>query len=308
MVALVSTAVRLSHSGASTRSTSIGATSRRGADGGAGDEGHEARAHGEALVEVLGEGGGGLLGPHLALVRLAHAGVDGAQAGLHLVDATAAEHQRVRDVDRQGIGQALAQAGLERRSERLSSSFEQAGPVGGEHGPDEAGEGREPPGAERQPRRRRDDVFELVRLVEDDHVVLGQEGLAPGEVEPVEVGVDDHQVGGLGPPACHLGEARLAERAAGGAGALLARHAHRLPGPRVHRPRQLGLVAGRRRRGPGGEPGQLTSQDRPGRRARRRARGRPGRRHPWPPAGAAGRRSSSGPSAPPRRRRGRGAR
>ena len=150
-----------------------------------------------------------------------------------------------------GSGSRWPRRGWSAAASAVAGLFEQAGPVGGEHGPDDAGEGREPPGAERQPRRRRDDVFELVRLVEHDHVVLGQEGLAPGEVQSVEVGVDDHQRRRPGPAGRrHLGEARLAERAAGGAGALVARHAHRLPGPRVHRPRQLGLVAGRRRRGP----------------------------------------------------------
>ena len=121
-------------------------------------------------------------------------GVDGAQAGQHLVDAAAGEHQRVHDRrPAAGSGRRWPRRGWSAAASASPAPFEQSGPVGGEHGPDEAGEGREPAGAERQPGRRRDDVFELVRLVEDDHVVLGQERLAAGEVQPVEVGVDDHE-------------------------------------------------------------------------------------------------------------------
>ena len=56
-------------------------------------------------------------------------------------------------------------------------------------------------GADRQASRGRDDVLELVGLVEHHDVVLGQQRPSAGEVEAVEVGVDDHDVGTLrGPP------------------------------------------------------------------------------------------------------------
>ena len=65
-----------------------------------------------------------------------------------------------------------------------------------------------------------DGVLELVGLVDDDHVVLGQHRAAGGEVQPVEVGVDDDDVGVGGRPPGLLGEAVVALRALAGAGAL----------------------------------------------------------------------------------------
>ena len=70
-------------------------------------------------------------------------------------------------------------------------------------------------GADRQAGGGRDDVLELVGLVDHDDVVLGQQRLAAGEVEAVEVGVDDHDVGSLGGPPGRLGEARLARAGSG---------------------------------------------------------------------------------------------
>ena len=153
MVALVSTAVRLSHSGASTRSTSIGATSRRGAEAvpatKATKPGRTARLASRCSVRVVAA----FWARTLRWFASPSAGVDGAQAGLHLVDAAAGQHQRVRDGDRQGIGQALAAGGARSAAARPSPACSsRRGPSVGEHGPDEAGEGREPAGAERRPR------------------------------------------------------------------------------------------------------------------------------------------------------------
>ena len=88
------------------------------------------------------------------------------------------------------------------------------------------------------------DVLEHVGLVEHDDVVLGQDHAAAADVEAVEVGVDDDDVGGRGPPPGLLGEARLAERAAIGAGALVAADAHRSPRGVRRGPVELGAVAG----------------------------------------------------------------
>ena len=87
-------------------------------------------------------------------------------------------------------------------------------------------------------------VLEHVGLVEHDDVVLGQDHAAAADVEAVEVGVDDDDVGGLGSAPGLLGEARLAERAAVGARALVAADAHHPPHRVGRRPVELGAVAG----------------------------------------------------------------
>ena len=46
---------------------------------------------------------------------------------------------------------------------------------------------------------RRHDLFELVGLVEDDHVVLGQHHAAAGQMRPVEMRIDHHDVGHRSP-------------------------------------------------------------------------------------------------------------
>ncbi len=101
------------------------------------------------------------------------------------------------------------------------------------------------------------DVLEPVRLVEHDDVVLGEERAACTDVQSVEVRVDDDHVGDCGTAAGQLGEARLAHRAAVGAGALVAadgdRSHHRVAGSEV----QLGDVAGRCRRHPLGDALQI---------------------------------------------------
>ena len=72
-------------------------------------------------------------------------------------------------------------------------------------------------------------VLEDVGLVEHHDVVLGEDHPAAAHVQAVEVGVDDDDVGDRGRAARLLGEARLAERAAIRARALVAADADRAP-------------------------------------------------------------------------------
>ena len=104
------------------------------------------------------------------------------------------------------------------------------------------------------------DVLEHVGLVEHHDVVLGQDHAAAADVQPVEVGVDDDDVGRRGPPAGLLGEARLAERAAVGARALVAADADRPPRRVRRRPVELGGVAAVAGAGPLGDAADLRSR------------------------------------------------
>ena len=63
------------------------------------------------------------------------------------------------------------------------------------------------PGRDLDAEAGRHHLFELVRLVEDDDVVLGQHDPPAGQVGPVEVGVDHDDVGRGRPVAGRLGEA-----------------------------------------------------------------------------------------------------
>ena len=113
-----------------------------------------------------------------------------------------------------------------------------------------AAEGDEAAGADLHAQRRAHDVLEAVGLVEHDDVVFGKDRPAGRDVEAVEVRVDDDDVGDRRSSSRQLGEARLAHRAAAGAGALVAadgdRPQDRLAGSEV----ELGDVAGRRRAPP----------------------------------------------------------
>ena len=184
---------------------------------------------------------------------------------------------------------------------------------------DEAGQVGEATGADGEAGGVRGDVLELVRLVDDHDVVLRQDHPARADVDAVEVGVDHDDVGRRGLPPRRLGEARLAERAAGGAGALLAGDADRGPGPvaRVPRPAppgrrwwwtrprspaartscragrqqvvqlQLAGAPGRGTPAPAGGRGSCSAPSaRPTRSPHPGAR--PGRAGPWWPAGPAG--------------------
>ena len=160
------------------------------------------------------------------------------------------------------------------------------------------------PGAISTPDRVAHDVFEYVRLVEHHDVVLGQDRSAACDVEPVEMGVDHDDVGGRGPAASLLGETRIAQRAAIGAGTLVAADADRTPCVVRRGPVEFGHVARRRRARPLGEPLDLDlGRDAPS----SRAPAAPGRRRSSR-AGVAGTRSSTVPSGPPSRSRVRGAR
>ena len=108
-------------------------------------------------------------------------------------------------------------------------------------------------------------------LVEDDHVVLGQHDAAAGQVRPVEVGVDDDDVGHRGPLAGGLGEAAPAGRAVVGTRALPRAHAHHVPGPVGGLEAQVGPVAGLRLLRPGHQLAHFL-HDALGRRTRRRLR------------------------------------
>ena len=100
-------------------------------------------------------------------------------------------------------------------------------------------------------------VLEHVRLVEHDDVVLREEDAAAADVQPVEVGVDDDHVGDAGSAAGLLGEARLAERAAVGAGALVAADADHPPHRVGRGPVELGPVARVGGGHPCGDAGEL---------------------------------------------------
>ena len=103
----------------------------------------------------------------------------------------------------------------------------------------------------------RDHLFQLMRFVEHDDLMLGQHRAVGGEVHAVEVAVDDDHVGVGGVRAGSLREARLADRAAGDAGALSS--ADRQRRPRVGRrlEGEVGSIAGLGFGGPLDQPQQL---------------------------------------------------
>ncbi len=117
--------------------------------------------------------------------------------------------------------------------------------------------GGEPPRAQLDRRGRRDDVGQLVRLVDHQHVVVGQHGPAARQVQAVQVGVDHHHVGRSGAPAGVLGEAVVAAGAPAGARALAWSHAQRGPGCGRRLERQVGPIAGARLRRPRPHRGEL---------------------------------------------------
>ena len=73
--------------------------------------------------------------------------------------------------------------------------------------------------------------------------MLGEQHVAAGDVEAVQVQVDDDDVGDLGAGPGQFGEAHVAHRAALAARALVARHADRLPRSVGGRPSEVGLIA-----------------------------------------------------------------
>ena len=103
----------------------------------------------------------------------------------------------------------------------------------------------------------RDHVVEDVGLVDDRQVVLREDGAGRGDVEPVEVEVDDDHVGFGGGRACLLGEACVAARAAPCARTVARRGADGHPGGVGGLGLQLGSVADPRGRGPRHHGGEL---------------------------------------------------
>ena len=107
-------------------------------------------------------------------------------------------------------------------------------------------------------------VFDLVRLVEDDGVVVrqhrGEAGVAEREVGKEQVVVDDHQLGALCPPA-HAGREAVVVVLASGADSRVRTAHHARPdrvflGDRCER----GAVAGIGRLDPVTERGQRTRE------------------------------------------------
>ena len=94
-------------------------------------------------------------------------------------------------------------------------------------------------------------------LVEHDQVVVGQHVPAAGEVGAVEVAVDDHHRGLLGPLAGPLGEALRAGGAADRAGAVRRRGAELGPHPGRRLEAEVGPVAARRSARPTDHRAQL---------------------------------------------------
>ena len=115
-------------------------------------------------------------------------------------------------------------------------------------------------------------LLELVGLVEDDDVVLGQHGPPAGQVGAVEVGVDHHHVGRHGPVPGGLGEAPVPRGAVEGPRALAGADADHAPGPAAGLEAQVGPVAARRALRPGQQGAHLVDQA-----------GRGGRRSGSPP-------------------------
>ena len=202
------------HALASTGPTSSGATASRGWRRRPPTHATCPRA-GERGVEVLGQRDGRLLGADSALVGVGHVGRDGPQRGQQGSTGRRPCGERVADgvgqrapgaaadVGREGVGQPVPASA--RGAEQLVVVDDPAG---------QPGQVGEAAGAEATAGGVGDDVLELVGLVDHDHVVLGQDRAAGADVEAVEVGVDDDDVGRRGPAAGRLGEALFAERAA----------------------------------------------------------------------------------------------
>ena len=165
-----------------------------------------------------------------------------------------------------------------------------------------AGQGEEPTGRQFQAQAGRGHIFQLVRLVEDDHVVIGQHGATRGQMGGVQVGVDHDDVGHRRPLPGRLGEAHVARRAVGRARALGRRHADRGPRRWAGFERKIGPVAGLGRDRPLQQPADLAAEGAqlgavPAVALRAPPTGPTGRRLPPPPWPAGGTGSSIDPSA-----------
>ena len=211
-------------------------------------------------VDLVEQGGGGLPGPDGAgLDVVAHALGDAAQRDLRLLDPAADRGQGPGEGVGQRGGQPLVAVGEERRRQHRTGIGHAGDRVArlGEDAPQQPGQMGEPAGADLDAGGGGDDVVDDVRLVDDREVVLGEDGAVAGEVEPVQVEVDDHDVGLGGPVAGGLGEAAVAAGAAGRTGAVARRRADRGPGGVAGLDVELGAVAGGGGGGPGGDGGEL---------------------------------------------------
>ena len=136
---------------------------------------------------------------------------------------------------------------------------------GGLGQPPGAAGGRVHRGTRQLPRRGRGDpVHQVVRLVDDDHVVLGQHVDVGGGVDRQQRVVGHHDVRPGRRVPRPLGETAGAERAALRADALLRAHRDLAPGRLGHAGHQLVPVAGRGLLGPLVQPLDLPSQRRGG--------------------------------------------
>ena len=95
------------------------------------------------------------------------------------------------------------------------------------------GQGPEAAGGDLDPQARGHHLLQLVGLVEDHHVVLGQHGAAAGQVGSVEVGVDHGHVGRRRQVPGGLGKASVPRRAVEGPRTLSGADADHVPGPDV---------------------------------------------------------------------------
>ena len=229
MVALVSTAVRcVPHLVAQRRADVERGDLEARVVARAGDELDEVRPPrrigAEGRIEVFDRPAGEHLGPQLALLGVLERRVDG--------------DDRRRWPARGGCGRrgaprgsrpGRAPAGVRRRARpraSRSSSAISTTPLtmasSSRMRRDDRAERGEAPGRDLHADGVAHDVLEAVGLVEHHDVVLGEQHAVAGDVQPVEVRVDDDDVGDRGAPAGLLGEARLAHRAAVGARALVA--------------------------------------------------------------------------------------
>ena len=103
----------------------------------------------------------------------------------------------------------------------------------------------------------RQDVLGLVGLVEDGHVVFGEDRPLAGYIDPVEVEVGHHHIGEGGSGSGVLGEAVVTAGASCRSGTLGRSDADRRPGGRRRLHRQVGSVAGGSLLGPGRDSGQV---------------------------------------------------
>ncbi len=175
------------------------------------------------------------------------------------LDAAADRGQRAGERVGQRSGQPLIAVGEEGRRQdgpRIGHAGDRVAGLG-QDAPQQPGQVREPPGPDLDAGGGRDDVVDHMGLVDDREVVLGEDGAVAGEVEAVQVEVDDDHVGLGGPVAGGLGEAAVAPGAPGRPGAVARRRADRRPCGVAGLDVELGAVAGDRGGRPRGDGGEL---------------------------------------------------